>query len=50
VEGSAHRLDGAEAAVVRDGLELLARRLESQPRVVDPERLDVCGRRHPDLA
>src|SRR4051794_3879591 len=50
VEGAAHRLDGAEAAVVRDGVELLARGLEPQARVVDPDRLDIRARRHPDLA
>src|SRR3954470_13929410 len=50
VAGAAHRLDGAEAAVVGDGLELLARGLEPQARVVDPVRLDIRARRHPDLA
>src|SRR5256885_16071570 len=41
VERAAHRLDGAEAAVGGDGLELLAARLEPQPRVVDAQRPDV---------
>src|SRR5436305_3813662 len=50
VERAAHRLDGAEAAVVRDRLELLAGRLEPQPRVVDAQGLDIGCRRHPDLA
>src|SRR4051794_19532586 len=50
VERSAHRLDGAEAAVARDRLELLSGRLEPQARMVDAERLDVRGRGHADLA
>src|SRR6476661_4943129 len=50
VERAAHRLDGAETAVERDRLELLARRFEPQPGLVDAQCLDVRGRRHPDLA
>src|SRR4051812_17457865 len=49
VERTAHRLDGAEAAVTRDRLELLACRLEPQPGLVDAQRFDVGGRRHADL-
>src|SRR4051794_18403040 len=48
--GTAHRLPGAEAAVARDRLELLARRLEPQARLADPQRLDVRSRRHAELA
>src|SRR4051812_32867850 len=50
VEGAAHGLDGAEAAVAGHGVELLAGGLESQPRVVDPDRLDVRAGRHAHLA
>src|SRR3954471_10643899 len=50
MERAAHRLDGAESAVAGDRLELLAGRLEPQPRVVDAQRLHVRRRRHPDLA
>src|SRR3954447_13312328 len=50
VERAAHGLDRPEAAVARDRLELLSRRLEPDARVVDPQRLDVRGRGHPDLA
>src|SRR4051812_11273236 len=50
MERAAHRLDGAEPAAARDRFELLPRRLEPQPRLVYPQRLDVRGRRHADLA
>src|SRR5690349_15863223 len=50
LERAAHRLDRAEAAVVGNGLELLAARLEPQARLVDAQRLDVRGRRHAHLA
>src|SRR4051794_33437202 len=50
VEGAAHRLDGGEAAVACHGLELLPGRFEPQPRVVDPQSLDIGAGRHPDLA
>src|SRR4051794_18799418 len=46
VECAAHRLDGAEAAVARYRVELLAGRLEPHPRVVDSQRLDGRGGRH----
>src|SRR3954447_19980058 len=49
MEGAPHRLDGAEPALVRDRLELLAARLEPQARVVDPQRVDVGARCHADL-
>src|SRR3954462_13040496 len=38
-ERARHRLDGAETAVVGARLELLAGRLEPQPRMVDAQRL-----------
>src|SRR4051794_9751137 len=50
VEGASHRLDGAEAALARDRLELLGSRLEPDPRLTDAQRLHVRGRRHAELA
>src|SRR4051812_35833394 len=50
VEGAAHGLDGAEAAVARHCLELLAGGLEPQPRVIDPQCLDVGAGRHANFA
>src|SRR6476661_9899946 len=50
VERAAHRLDGAEAAVARHRLELLAGRLEPHARVVHAQRLDVSRGRHAHLA
>src|SRR4051812_35992846 len=49
VEGAPHRLDGAEAALRGDRLELLAGRLEPQPGVVHAQRVDVGAGRHADL-
>src|SRR3954447_20241427 len=49
VEGAAHRLDGPEPALRRHRLELLAGRLEPQPRVVDAQGVDVRARRHAHL-
>src|SRR4051812_45809890 len=50
MEGAAHRLDGAEAAVARHGLDLLAARLEPHAGVVHAQRLDVGAWRHAHLA
>src|SRR4051794_14900490 len=50
VERAPHGLDGAEAAVAGDGVELLAGRLQAQARLVDAQRLDVRRRGHAQLA
>src|SRR3954463_1873801 len=49
VERATHRLAGAETAGGGARLELLAGRLEPQPRMVDAQRLDVRARRHAHL-
>src|SRR3954447_2694156 len=48
-ERAAHRLDAAEPARGGNRVELLAGRLEPQPRVVDAQGVDVRARRHADL-
>src|SRR3954468_13939321 len=49
MERAAHRLARAEPALSCHRLELLAGRLEPQPRVVDAQGIDVRARRHPHL-
>src|SRR4051812_16470993 len=49
MECAAHRLDGAEPALRGHRFELLAGRLESQPRVVHAQGVDVRAGRHSDL-